>query len=375
MSRRIALVGATGRTGGWIARELVRSGESVVLVGRSRAKLDELAATLEGDVQVAVADIEDPGALRRAFDDCGAALSAAGPFADFGRPVAAAAVDAGVHYLDVSGEQRFILDIFARHADASTALIPACGIDSVPGDMLATLAAGGLGAIDRVTVVVEVTGLGVGTGSLLTLMGVAHRQEGLAFRDGELRAAQRSLVGPTWDLLRVKRVRLMRFAAADVVLIPRHVRARTVEAWFTATSSLPRRVPGWVGLGTMSVVEALARSRAYEPMRRWVERLPQPPGDCERVTVEVEVVGEMGTRRAFLTAPGGYYFTAVAAAHAARCAASGSFLGRGPLAPSEAFEAEDFLTGLEPREIVWHADPTPVHDGLGTPNGRLASAG
>ena len=82
-------------------------------------------------------------------------INCAGPFVRFGEPVLAAAVETGTHYLDTTGEQPFMKMAFERYgpgaARAGVAVIPAMGFDYVPGDMIASLTAEGMGELDEVS--------------------------------------------------------------------------------------------------------------------------------------------------------------------------------------------------------------------------------
>jgi short subunit dehydrogenase-like uncharacterized protein len=372
----IAIYGATGHSGRQVARELAGSETPIVLVGRNRDRLAALAADLGGDVAVHAAPLDDPPALRRALTDCAAVISCAGPFARYGEPIVAAAIDAGVHYLDISGEQSYIRHIFseygARAEHAGVALIPAVGIDSVPADMLATLAAEGLGSLRQITVVIDVRGGRTNTGSLLTLLDAAHRREGLRFANGAFGPAPRQLRGGSWRLTDGESVGLMRFAGAEVVLLPRHLDTAGVEVFFAAGSALPGWVPGQVGVAAMRAAEGLARSALYPRLRPLIARLPAPKQDITRIAVEVEVESTAGQRRrAVLTAPGAYRLTALAAARATVTAATPGFDRCGPLTPAEAFVPIDFLDSLGPSGVTYRVGNTSP---VGRPGGTSLTA-
>src|SRR5882757_9555981 len=105
----------------------------------------------------------------------------------------------------------------------------------------------------------------------------------------------------------------MRIAGAEVVLLPRHLDTSAVEVFFTAGSALPGWVPGAIGLASMRLAESLARTRPYRLVRPLIARLPAPRQDIGQIAVEVEACSVDGRRRrAVLTAPGAYHFTAVA---------------------------------------------------------------
>jgi saccharopine dehydrogenase (NAD+, L-lysine-forming) len=134
------IYGANGYTGELVARLAVSRGERPILAGRNATALGALAAELDLDYRVA--DLRDPLALRRALRDVRAVAHCAGPFAETSAPMLAACLDAGAHYLDVTGEIDVFEAVFGRHEDAvaaGIALLPGAGFDVVPTDCLAAL--------------------------------------------------------------------------------------------------------------------------------------------------------------------------------------------------------------------------------------------
>src|SRR2546421_10418071 len=55
-------------------------------------------------------------------------------------PVVEAAVRNGVAYVDSTGEQEFMTEVYERYADADVAVVPGCGFDFIPGDLTAAVA-------------------------------------------------------------------------------------------------------------------------------------------------------------------------------------------------------------------------------------------
>ena len=105
-----------------------------------------------------VADARDAGALRDAFAGATVVASLAGPFLELGLAPVEAAVAAGAHYLDTTGEQEFVRLVHER-IEADTVVLPAFGFDYVPGDLAARLAAEQVdGQLDEVVVGYSVTG-------------------------------------------------------------------------------------------------------------------------------------------------------------------------------------------------------------------------
>ena len=143
MPARIVLFGATGYTGELTARALVARGAKPVLAARSQAKLDHLSAEL-GGLETAVADVARPHSVRALVERGDVLVSTVGPFSRWGGPAVEAAIDAGAHYLDSTGETPFIREIFERHgpraAAAGCGLVTAFGYDWVPGNLAGALA-------------------------------------------------------------------------------------------------------------------------------------------------------------------------------------------------------------------------------------------
>jgi short subunit dehydrogenase-like uncharacterized protein len=141
---RIVLFGATGYTGDLTARALVDRGEKPVLAGRSPDKLERLAAELGGGLDVAQADVSRPESVRDLVERGDVLVSTVGPFARWGGPAVQAAVAAGAHYIDSTGEPAFVREVFERHGRgaeaAGCALVTAFGYDWVPGNLAAGLA-------------------------------------------------------------------------------------------------------------------------------------------------------------------------------------------------------------------------------------------
>lgn len=77
---RIAIVGATGPTGGHLARELQRRGRPVRAISRSMVRLQRSFAGV--DVELMAADARDAESMRRALDGCAVAVDCIGLPAD-----------------------------------------------------------------------------------------------------------------------------------------------------------------------------------------------------------------------------------------------------------------------------------------------------
>jgi short subunit dehydrogenase-like uncharacterized protein len=144
MAGRIVLFGATGFTGRLAAQALVDRGARPLLAGRSPARLEELSARLGGGLEHAVADVARPATIRALLEPGDVLVCTVGPFVRWGEPALRAAIDAGAHYIDSTGEPPFIRAVFEHHGAAAEAagvgLLTAFGYDYVPGNLAGAIA-------------------------------------------------------------------------------------------------------------------------------------------------------------------------------------------------------------------------------------------
>jgi short subunit dehydrogenase-like uncharacterized protein len=132
------IYGANGYTGELIAREAVARGMRPILAGRNRAKVEALARALKQECRVF--DLEDAGGVAAHLRGVRVVLLTAGPFSATSRPMVEACIQAGAHYLDITGE----IDVFEQvhRADsaarqAGVVLCPGVGFDVIPTDCVA----------------------------------------------------------------------------------------------------------------------------------------------------------------------------------------------------------------------------------------------
>ncbi|MGO9341699.1 MAG: saccharopine dehydrogenase family protein [Acidimicrobiales bacterium] len=146
MSARIVLWGATGYTGRLVTEALVRIGERPLLAGRDASRLAQLSDS-HGGLDTAVADVERSESIRRLLEDGDVLVSTVGPFTLYGKTALEAAVAAGAHYIDSTGEPAFMRDVFSVSGPIAerrgTTLLTAFGYDYVPGNVA------GASAVDR----------------------------------------------------------------------------------------------------------------------------------------------------------------------------------------------------------------------------------
>src|SRR5919106_2680981 len=143
----VVLFGATGYTGRLTAHAMARRGIDFKIVGRDRAKLERLS-TETGDPEIAVAEVGDVDALAAALAGARVLVTCVGPFVDLGDTAIEAALRAGCHYIDSTGEQEFIARLLERYGERARAdgiaVAPALGFDEVPADVAISVACEGM---------------------------------------------------------------------------------------------------------------------------------------------------------------------------------------------------------------------------------------
>src|SRR5947209_17294223 len=138
----IALLGATGYTGKLVAAELSRRGVPHRLGARNPEKL----ASVPSDGERFVLDVGETVRLDEFLDGSTAVISTVGPFVRLGMPPVEAAARNGVPYVDSTGEQQFMADVYKKFADAPVPIVPGCGFDYIPSDLAAAIAMSDLGS-------------------------------------------------------------------------------------------------------------------------------------------------------------------------------------------------------------------------------------
>lgn len=137
----LVVYGATGFTGRLVAEYLANRGgtDRIALAGRSPGKLAEVAADLEVDWPMIIADADDPAALRAMAESTRAVVTTVGPYMKYGMPLVEACALTGTHYADLAGEVLFIRQSIERFdaiaQESGARIVHASGYDSIPSDL------------------------------------------------------------------------------------------------------------------------------------------------------------------------------------------------------------------------------------------------
>jgi short subunit dehydrogenase-like uncharacterized protein len=250
--------------------------------------------------------------------------------------------------------------VFERYGEpaerAGVALVTAMGFDYVPGDLIASLVAGG-GPVDEVVLAYWVKGFGPTRGTALSALGMLAGGD-VEWRDGRLQAAPQSVGRGTWEFdAPVGRQRMVRYPAGENITVPRHVQTPRVRTLLSASTSVP--LPGAAASLVMAPFQLAVRTPLRRAFEALVPRLPEGPSTesrrRSRFVIECEARAGDGRRRGRVSGSDPYGLTASTTVEGAlRCAAPG-FDRRGALAPSQAFDPADFLDSLHSAGVEYEA--------------------
>ena len=333
--RVVAVVGASGHTGRFVLAELLRRGFTPVAIGRDRAKL--AASGLPAGLAARVAATDDPTSLDRALAGAAAVINCAGPFLDTADAVAAAAVRAGIHYLDVTAEQpstRSTLERFdAAAREAGVVVMPAAGFYGGLADLLATAAVGDWESADEIRIGIALDSWRPTEGTRVT--GARNIARRLVVADGRLAPVPQPAPETQWDFPGpFGRQDMIELPFSEIVLIASHLRVSELHTHLNLAPLRDLRDPA---TPPPEASDASGRSRQV---------------------FLVEVVARRGghTRRAVARGRDIYAFTAPFVCEAVRRILDREVSGVGAVAPGAIFDARSYLEALAPDGLAVEID-------------------
>ncbi|HZZ31993.1 MAG TPA: saccharopine dehydrogenase NADP-binding domain-containing protein [Phenylobacterium sp.] len=340
-TQTVAVYGASGHTGRFVVADLLRRGLTPIGVVRDPAKLAAQAAWAQ-PVTIRTAILDDPASLDAALGDVAVVINCAGPFLDTADAVAAAAVRAGAHYLDVTAEQASAtatLDRFDGPArEAGVLVLPAMGFYGGLADLLAAAAAGDWDQPDEIEVGIALDSWRPTQGTRLT--GARNTATRLIVSEGRLRPLPQPAPESTWEFaLPFGRQDMVALPLSEVVLIARRTQARLVRTWLNRA---PLKDLNDDATPPPQAIDARGRSAQV---------------------FQMDVVVRKGRRTRRVSARGQdiYAFTAPLVCEAVARILAGEARGSGAQTPAAVFDAQNYLAALAPDlECVFTAADAPT---------------
>jgi short subunit dehydrogenase-like uncharacterized protein len=353
---RIVVFGATGYTGRLTAEALVARGARPVLAARSEARLRELAADVGAtDLELRTADVERPDSVAALVERGDMLVSTVGPFTRWGDPAVQAAIGAGAHYLDSTGESPFIRRVFERFGGAAQSagcgLVTAFGYDWVPGNLAGALALREARDAVRVDVGYFITGRAGMSGGTRASAIEALLAPSYGWRDGRLVTERGAARMRHFDVEGRPRPAIS-VGTSEAFALPRvHPDLREVNVylgWFGgAARPMTLMSPGLDLVRRVPVLGDLPRTLG----RQLVKGSSGGPDAAERagsgsyVTAAAYAANGAQLAEVALSGVNGYDFTARILAWGAQRAAETGLNGVGALGPVDAFGLDELESG------------------------------
>jgi hypothetical protein len=308
MDITIAVPGAAGHTGRFVVAELDRRGIASIACDRGTD-------------------------LDRALSCADAVINCAGPFAATAEPVIAAAIRAGLPYLDVAAEIEAITDTFARHAAAPVPIVPAVAFFGGLGDLLATAAVGDWPGADTITIGYDLSDWRPTPGTRAAGQVSARRRGGLRplYTGGRLQYVDGDQPRTSFPFTGGLRPVVGEFTMADSATIPTHLRVAEIATYMTT-----------------SAVDDLGADDPSGPVA-----VDQRGRSAQ--TFAVEVLARAGDRERRATAAGRdiYAVTAPLVVEAAVRILAGEGAAAGPASAGARFGPRELLGALEPEHLTF----------------------
>jgi short subunit dehydrogenase-like uncharacterized protein len=327
-AKAIAVYGATGHTGKFVVRELERRGWTAIPIGRSPAPpADDGFWNTQREWRSAACD--DPDALDAALRGTRAVINCAGPFLDTAPALIEAALRAGIHYFDVTAEQRSVRQSLATYHDEArergTVVLPAMAFYGGLADLLAAAATRGAGSVERIEIGVALDYWHPTEGTRKT--GERNTARRLIVADGRLTPIPQPAPTRNWIFPEPFGAQeMVAVTLSEIVTINRHIAARNVCSYMNAA---PLR-----DLNNTKTPPPTASDPSGRSSQRFV----------------MDVYSESNGHRTQITAAGYdiYAVTAPIVVEACLHVVNNPPATGGTFAPAELFEADSFLAALAP---------------------------
>jgi len=341
------LYGATGYTGHLAAHAMERSGVAMVLAGRNRQSLEQMAAEFENEHPIAVARHDDPRALGELASMGKVLVSTAGPFVEVGELTVAAAVANGAHYLDTTGETEFMAQTYRRHHTAArekgVLVMNSCAFEYVFGDCAVELAVDAFPKAGSLRVSYAIP-KDATRGTTLSALRIMFGKRARAIQPEGRRIDFPAPVGERWAVA---------YDGGEREYLPRRHPGVAVSTLI----DMPRLVVRSARL--LPLIAPLMSSRPVRAAaRRAVQRMPEGPSVEQRARQEWMILVEVdpeagGRRRLVVTGRDPYGLTGEVLARTAARLAAGKQKATGVLSPAQAFDPQETLDSMADLGVAW----------------------
>jgi hypothetical protein len=329
----VAVFGAAGHTGRFVVLELLRRGIVPIAIARDTAALT--AANFPDDkIARRQASVDDSELLGRALDGAQVVINCAGPFLETADAVAAAALRAGIHYLDVTAEQasaRATLDKYDLAArEAGVVIVPAMGFYGGFADLLVTAALDDWDFSDSIEIMIGLDSWHPTRGTRMT--GERNTARRMVVAGGQLTPVPLPPVERHWNFGDPLNSQLVvEVPLSEIILIARHVKTAELHTYVSSVALSDIRNPA---TPAPKAADATGRS----PQRFVVEVVAMRRGESRRIIAKGRDI---------------YAFSAPLICEVAERLLEGKFRNTGAHAPGAILDAKDVLAALTPDNLTF----------------------
>lgn len=235
-AQAIAVYGARGHTAGFVLRELERRGYATVAIGRDGTPRSD-DGHRDAQRHFRRASCDDPDALDAALGGTAAVINCAGPFLDTAPALVEAALRAGIHYFDITAEQRSVRQSLATYQgearERGIIVLPAMAFYGGLADLLAAEATRGVSSIDCIEIGVALDYWHPTEGTRET--GHRNTARRLVVADGRLAPIPRPAPVRDWTFPEPFGLQeVVAVPLSEIVTIYRHIVARDVCSYMNS---------------------------------------------------------------------------------------------------------------------------------------------
>lgn len=331
MENNIAVYGAYGHTGKFIVSQLCEHGHKPILCGRDKEKLLSFSQKYP-QLKTKLADINHPDTLDEAFSEGKIIINCAGPFLDTAEPIIKSALRLGKHYIDLSAEQKSVLDTFEQFSEkarqAEIIVIPAAAFYGGLGDLLSTTLTQGWTHVDDITIYIGLDSWHPTKGTRLT--GERNHYQRFVFANKQLQPLQASSI-LNWNFPHpIGNKEMLAVPLSEIITISRHIPVNNINTYISQNS-----------------INDISNNETPEP-------IPIDSKNRSSQHFYMEVEAKSGNSKKRISAQGKdiYAVTAPLVVEAIKRILAGKLNKIGVTTLGETFDASDFLNSLSKEDII-----------------------
>jgi hypothetical protein len=229
----IAIFGAAGHTGRFVADEVARRGLRAIRIGRNAEKLASTNDAKNPETGRIVC-MDNPLSLDTALAGADIVINCAGPFIDTSSIVINAAMRANIPYLDLAAEQAVVQSIFQEHDMAARAagllLLPGAAFFGGMADLLASAVVSDNEVIEKLSVAVGLDSWYPTQGTRLT--GERNKTPKVVQRAGRLTVMPMPAETGLWDFpALIGRREVVMTPLSEIITLASHLKVDRIDSW------------------------------------------------------------------------------------------------------------------------------------------------